>query len=186
MNILLDQVLEEHIAVVKKLSTIENDILTSGELMISALKNGNKILIAGNGGSAADAQHFAAELTGRFLKERQSLPAIAITTDSSALTAISNDYGYNNVFKRQVSGLANPGDVFIGISTSGNSDSINIAADYCIDNGVASIGLLGRTGGAAASIFNNNVVVPSDVTANIQECHILIIHIWCMMIDEAF
>lgn len=186
MYISIDHVLDDHINTVKKISSIKDNIEKSGNLIIDALKNGNKVLIAGNGGSAGDAQHFSAELTGRFLKERVSLPGIALTTDTSALTAIANDYGYDNVFSRQLSGLGNPGDVFVGITTSGNSESINKAVKHCLSNNIKSIGLLGRDGGNSVNLVDCPVIVSSDNTANIQECHILIIHIWCMMIDEAF
>jgi len=186
MKVSIEQVLKEHNKTINKLLDIKSPISTAGELMIDALKKGNKILIAGNGGSAADAQHFSAELTGRFLKEREALAGIALTTDTSAITAIANDYGYENIFLRQLSGLAQPGDVFVGISTSGNSRSINLSAKFCQKKSIHSIGLLGRAGGEAANIFDCSIIVPSDSTARIQECHILIIHIWCLMIDKAF
>ena len=186
MKVSIEKILKEHNKTINKLLDVKNPISTSGELIIDALKKGNKILIAGNGGSAADAQHFSAELTGRFLKERESLAGIALTTDTSAITAIANDYGYENVFLRQLSGLARSGDVFVGISTSGNSGSINLSAKFCKEKNIYSIGLLGRTGGEAANIFDCSVIVPSDSTARIQESHILIIHIWCLMIDKAF
>ena len=186
MKVSIEHILKEHNKTINKLLDVKNPISTSGELIIDALKKGNKILIAGNGGSASDAQHFSAELTGRFLKERESLAGIALTTDTSAITAIANDYGYENIFLRQLSGLAKPGDVFVGISTSGNSRSINLPAKFCKEKNIFSIGLLGRDGGKAANIFDCSVIVPSDSTARIQECHILIIHIWCLMIDKAF
>lgn len=186
MKASIESVLKDHNEVVDKLSALKHQISIVGDLIIEALQNGNKLLIAGNGGSAADSQHFAAELTGRFLKERESLAGIALTTDTSAITAIANDYGYETVFLRQLSGLARPGDVFVGISTSGNSESINSSARFCANKNLSSIGLLGRDGGEAANFFDHSVIVPSDSTARIQECHILIIHIWCMMIDEAF
>lgn len=186
MRVSIEEVLKEHNHTVDGLSDIQDKILIAAKLVIDALKSGKKILIAGNGGSAADAQHFAAELTGRFLKERQSLAGIALTTDTSAITAIANDYGYEHIFLRQLSGLAQSGDVFVGISTSGNSESINLSAKFCKDQDIRSVGLLGRDGGESIGLFDNSVIVPSDSTARIQECHILIIHIWCMMIDEAF
>ena len=186
MKVSIAQVLKQHNQTINNLLDVKDSISTSGELIIDALKKGNKILIAGNGGSAADAQHFSAELTGRFLKERESLAGIALTTDTSAITAIANDYGYENIFLRQLSGLARPEDVFVGISTSGNSESINLSAKSCNEKNIHSIGLLGRTGGEAVNLFDYSVIAPSDSTARIQECHILIIHIWCLMIDEAF
>jgi|TARA_Y100000996_G_C22470357_1_gene621832 D-sedoheptulose 7-phosphate isomerase len=186
MRVSIEKVLKEHNQTILKLLDLKSDISKTGELIVETLKKGNKILIAGNGGSASDSQHFSAELTGRFLKKRQSLAAISLTTDTSAITAIANDYGYENVFLRQLSGLARPGDMFIGISTSGNSESINLSARFCQDKDISSIGLLGRDGGEGADIFDHSVIVPSDSTAHIQESHILIIHIWCMMIDESF
>ena len=186
MNISLDKVLDDHIEAVNSLRGLRSQLHSCGEQLAQAIKLGKKVFIAGNGGSAADAQHFAAELTGRFLKERSSLPAIALTTDSSAITAIANDYGYKNIFSRQLEGLSNEGDIFIGISTSGNSDSINCAGEFCKNHGITSIGLLGRNGGDAASIFDSSIIVPSFNTANVQECHILILHFLCMILDEAF
>lgn len=149
-----------------------------------ALQRGNKIIFAGNGGSAADAQHLAAELVGRFVRERRSFPAIALTTDSSALTAIGNDYGFEEVFARQLSGLGNPGDVFVGISTSGNSPNVLRALEVAKEKGIISIGLLGRDGGKMKGLSDHSLVVPSDVTARIQEMHILVGHMICEYIDE--
>ena len=186
MKIPLDKILDDHIEAVDSLRDLSDQLNSVGEQLVKAISLEKKIFIAGNGGSAADAQHFAAELTGRFLKERISLPAIALTTDTSAITAISNDYGYKNIFSRQLEGLSNNGDIFIGISTSGNSDSINLAGEYCKNNKIKSIGLLGRDGGEAKSIFNESIIVPSFNTANIQECHILILHFLCMILDESF
>ena len=186
MKKLLEKSFEEHEKVLKSTYEDLDNIMLSGNMIIETLKNNNKIIIAGNGGSAGDSQHFSAELVGRFLKDRRSLPCIALTTDTSALTAISNDYGYEKVFLRQIEGLSKPNDLFIGISTSGNSESINLAAEYCKNNNIQSIGLLGRDGGYGASIFDKNIIIQSSITANIQEMHILVLHLWCMMIDESF
>ncbi|MFD2285487.1 D-sedoheptulose 7-phosphate isomerase [Pedobacter petrophilus] len=161
-------------------------IQRASELIISQLKKGKKILLFGNGGSAGDAQHIAAEFTGRFLKERRSLPAIALTTDTSALTAIGNDYGYDRVFERQVEGLASEGDVLIGISTSGNSTNVLKAFERGKEKGCYIIGLSGRDGGAMNELSDLNMVVPSDVTARIQEVHILIGHMICTAVDNNF
>ena len=158
----------------------------AGRLIIEALQRGNRILIAGNGGSAADAQHFAAELAGKFIHERKGLAAIALTTNSSIITAIANDFGYEYVFSRQVEGLGAEGDIFIGISTSGNSDNLILAADLAKRDGIKTIGLLGNNGGKMASRCDLSLIVPSDSTQSIQECHILIIHIICSIVDEAF
>lgn len=154
--------------------------------VIETLKNGNKILLCGNGGSAADAQHIAAELTGRYKSERRGLPGIALTTDTSALTAISNDYGYSRVFGRQVEALANKGDLLIGISTSGNSPNILSAFETAKALGCRTIGMSGRDGGAMNEACDLNIVVPSNDTPRIQEMHILIGHTICQAIDNAF
>ncbi|MDN3549011.1 D-sedoheptulose 7-phosphate isomerase [Mucilaginibacter aquaedulcis] len=168
------------------IDTLTEDIEKACELMITTLKNGNKVLFAGNGGSAADAQHLAAELTGRFVKERQALPGIALTIDTSALTAIANDYHYNRVFARQVEAYAKPGDLFIGISTSGNSESILKAFETAATLGCKTLGLSGHAGGKMNGLCDLNIVVPSNTTARIQEMHILIGHIMCKAVDEVF
>lgn len=154
------------------------------ELCITALRQGNKLLFAGNGGSAADAQHIAAELVGRYRQERPALPAIALTTDTSALTAIGNDYGYDRVFSRQLEALARPGDVFIGISTSGNSLNILAAADKAHELGVKVVGLTGKAG-ALAEHADVLLSVDAAETATIQECHIMLGHILCALIESS-
>lgn len=177
----------EHIAVAQQtLAQLAGKIDKAGTITVTALKNGKKVLLFGNGGSAADAQHIAAELVGRFLKKRRSLPAIALTTDTSALTAISNDYGFEHVFERQVEGLAAEGDVLIGISTSGNSPNVLKALELGKNMGCLTVGLSGRDGGTMNNACDLNLVVPSDVTARIQEMHILIGHIICEFVDNAF
>jgi D-sedoheptulose 7-phosphate isomerase len=138
----------------------------------------------GNGGSAADAQHFAAEMVGRFLMERKALPAIALTTDTSILTAVGNDYGFDEIFTRQVEALANPGDILIGISTSGNSLNVKRALEAGKHIGVKTIGLLGRNGGEIGPIVDSNLTVPSFETPRIQEAHLIIIHILCDLIEK--
>jgi D-sedoheptulose 7-phosphate isomerase len=158
----------------------------ASKLAIATLRNGNKILLCGNGGSAADAQHIAAELTGRYKTERRGLPGIALTTDTSALTAIANDYGYDRVFDRQVEALANKGDLLIGISTSGNSANIISAFKVAKEMGCQTIGLSGRDGGKMNEVCDINLVVPSNDTPRIQEMHILIGHTICQAIDDAF
>lgn len=155
-------------------------------LITTCLRSGNKVLLFGNGGSAADAQHIAAEFTGRFVKERRSLPAIALTTDTSALTAIGNDYGFEHIFERQVEGLANEGDILIGISTSGNSNNVVKALELGRKLNCKTIGLTGRDGGAMNNCCDLNIVIPSDITARIQEMHILIGHIICDAVDAAY
>lgn len=154
------------------------------ELCVKTLKNGNKILICGNGGSAADAQHFSAELTGRYKTERRGLPSIALSTDTSALTAIGNDYGFERVFSRQVDALAQDGDLVIGISTSGNSKNIINAFKVAKLRGCHTLGLSGRDGGAMNEACELNLIIPSSNTPRIQEMHILLIHTICQAIDN--
>lgn len=155
------------------------------ELLTSALANGHKILVAGNGGSAADAQHFAAELVGRFLLERRALPAIALTTDSSILTAVANDYGFATIFSRQVEALAQSGDVVFGISTSGNSPNILKALEAAQERGCITVALLGRDGGTIAAAVDLALIVPAFATPHIQELHVTIIHLLCQLIEGA-
>lgn len=154
--------------------------------LVERLSKGARVFVAGNGGSAADAQHFAAELTGRFVKERRPLPAVALTTDTSALTAIANDYDYDCVFVRQLEALAQKEDVFLAISTSGYSKNVMKAVRWAKDNGVYVLGLTGKDGGDLISACDYAVLVPSAVTAHIQEMHILLIHYLCEQIDACF
>ncbi|MEY4504949.1 MAG: hypothetical protein RL154_1246 [Pseudomonadota bacterium] len=170
----------------KTLETLVPNITLASKLAIETLKRGNKVLIFGNGGSAGDAQHIAAELTGRYKTERKSLPAIALTTDTSALTAIGNDYGYDRVFDRQLEGLAQKGDLAWGISTSGNSENVLRALNLAKEIGCATIGMSGRDGGKMANICDANLIVPSNDTPRIQEMHITIGHIICQLIDDAY
>ena len=158
----------------------------AAEIMLQCLMNDGKILACGNGGSAADAQHFAAELTGRFEKERMELAAVALTTDTSALTAIGNDYGFDHVFSKQVRALGRPGDVLIGISTSGNSANIITAIEAAHERDMQVIAFTGRDGGKIAAMLKDNDIllnVPHPRTARIQEVHILLIHALCDCID---
>jgi D-sedoheptulose 7-phosphate isomerase len=156
----------------------------AGELICAALREGHKILLCGNGGSAADAQHIAAELVGRYEDQRRAFPAIALTTDTSALTAVSNDYGYEQVFARQVEGLATAGDVLIAISTSGKSRNVIRAAELARSLGCKTIALTGADGEPLASLCDLAVTVPSERTARVQEAHITIGHLWCEMVDN--
>jgi D-sedoheptulose 7-phosphate isomerase len=165
-------------------TTLQGAIEAAGVMLMDTFGNGGKILLCGNGGSAADAQHIAAEFTGRFVRERRALPAIALTTDTSALSAIGNDYGFERVFERQVEALAERGDLVIGISTSGNSSNVLRALDLANSIGCLTLGLSGRGGGKMNDLCDLNIVVPSDVTARIQEMHILIGHILCAIADE--
>jgi D-sedoheptulose 7-phosphate isomerase len=179
--------LHDHQNVLQKvIDTLVPDIETACQMITTAIKNGNKVLLAGNGGSAGDAQHIAAELTGRFLKDRKALPGVALSTDTSAITSIANDYGYDFVFSRQVAALAQPGDLFIAISTSGNSPSIINAIQAAREKNCKVLGLSGRDGGKMNGICDLNIVIPSDTTSHIQEMHILIGHILCTAVDNLF
>jgi len=162
-----------------------SDIEQTGKLIIKALKKGNKIILCGNGGSAADAQHIAAELVGRYERHRGSWPAISLTTDTSALTAISNDYGFEEVFARQVLGLAQTGDVLIAISTSGKSPNVIKAVEQAKSRGCKTIALTGAGAEPLRSLCDQAVVVSSIRTSRIQEAHITIGHLWCEMLDNA-
>jgi phosphoheptose isomerase len=161
-------------------------ILTAATVMREALDAGHKVLLCGNGGSAADAQHIAAELVGRFVVERRALPAIALTTDTSALTAIGNDYGYDVVFSRQVEALGNPGDVLVAITTSGKSPNVVSAITAARARGMKVIVLTGAKGAPLVAECDAGVAVPSTDTARIQECHITIGHLLCEAVDAAF
>jgi len=177
----------EHLATSKKtMESVSKSIEIAAELCIDCLKKGNKILLFGNGGSAADSQHIAAEIVGRYKTERKGLPAIALTTDTSALTAIGNDYGYLHVFDRQVEALANEGDVLIGISTGGTSANIVNALKIAKDLGCKTIGFSGKDGGKFNNLCDVNIVVPAEDTPRIQEMHIVIGHTICHLIDQAF
>ena len=184
MRELVKSTLEEHRQVVEKMTALEGEIASAGELCGRALAQGQRIYLCGNGGSAADAQHIAAELIGRFIHDRRALPAIALTTDTSALTAIGNDYGYDEVFSRQVDGLCREGDVLIAISTSGNSGNVLKAVDAAHRAGASVIGLSGKSGGALDAKCDVSLVVPSDITARIQEMHIVIGHLICALTEE--
>ena len=179
----LSEQLTEHSACMAALRQIETRVLDAGRMLCAAVEAGRKILICGNGGSAADAQHFAAELVGRFETERASFPSIALTTNTSNLTAVGNDYGFDRVFSRQVEGLGKPEDVLIGVSTSGNSPNILEAVRKAAGMGIHTIGLLGRSGGVIASEVDCAVTVPWQRTARIQEAHIFILHFWAFCID---
>lgn len=178
--------LEESIAVKEALLHMAEPIERGSELLVARLKAGNKILIFGNGGSAADAQHFAAEIVGRLEVDHGCLPAIALTTDSSILTALANDFGFDHVFARQVQALARPGDVAIGISTSGNSRNVVEGLRAAKALGMHTIGMVGEHGGHAAEHCDHLIRVPSTRTMRIQECHLTIVHILCFAVEQAF
>ncbi len=179
--------LREHLEVFTKLIAANvDDIEVAGASLVRALRSGGKVLVCGNGGSAADAQHFAAELVGRFESERKGLPAVALTTDTSALTAITNDYSFERVFARQVEALGREGDVLVAISTSGNSPNVLAAVMAARALGMPTVGLTGARGKKLASLCDHAVLVPSERTARIQEAHLTVIHLWCGMIDDEF
>ena len=176
--------IEEQIDLLEKMKDLDSLITDVIAYCVTTISDGGKILLCGNGGSASDCQHIAAELTGRFLKERRPLPAIALTTDTSALTAIANDYGYSEVFSRQLEALANTGDTLIAISTSGNSENVIGAVNLAKSKALRVIGLLGRDGGRLKELCDISIVVPSDSTPRIQEAHILIGHTICEGIEK--
>ena len=179
--------LQDHLLVMTAVSeSLVDQIGFIAGIMIDSLQNNNKILLMGNGGSAADAQHLAAELVGRFKAERKALPAIALTTDTSILTALGNDYGYESVFARQIEALGCAGDVVVGISTSGESANILKALEVANEIGCKTIGLTGKGGGRIAKVVEVSLVVPSQETARIQEAHITIGHIVCNLVEESF
>ncbi len=157
----------------------------AGEKLIGTLRDGKKILLAGNGGSAADAQHLAGEVVGRFMMERTALPALSLCTDPTVVTCIGNDYGYDDLFARQVQGLGQAGDAFIGISTSGNSENIVRAIREAKKKGMTVIGFLGKGGGKIKDLCDVALVVPSDSTPRIQEIHTFTVHLLCEMIEKA-
>lgn len=187
MNTVVAERLQDHLEVFAKTMEYleENDVIMEiAERCNMALGEGRKILFCGNGGSAADSQHLAAEFIGRFQKERRSLPAIALTTDTSILTAVGNDYGFDEIFSRQVEGLGQQGDVLIGISTSGNSANIVKAVEKAREIGMHTVGFTGRDGGVMANLCDLSFIVPSEVTARIQEMHILGGHIICELVEH--
>lgn len=181
----LTKSLQEHLETIQKtIASNLADIERSGQMICEVLASGRKVLLCGNGGSAADAQHIAAELVGCYEKQRRSWPAIALTTDTSALTAVSNDLGYEQVFARQVLGLAQPGDVLVAISTSGKSKNVLRAAEQARELGCKTIALTGATSEPLGSLCDIVVAVPSTRTSRIQEVHITVGHLWCEMVDQ--
>lgn len=183
----IQQLIEEHeSAIINVKKSCIPVIEKMAKICRQAIKNGNKILLCGNGGSAADSQHIAAEFVGRFLKERRGLPAIAFTTDTSILTAVANDYGYDDVFRRQVEALGQKGDVFIGISTSGNSVNVVKAFEQAKKQGLTIFAFTGAKESKMSAIADVTLRVPSPVTARVQECHIMVGHILCACVDEDY
>lgn len=185
MQKIIQQRFVEHLEVANAVmqSGILEQIERIATVVKAALANGNKILFCGNGGSAADSQHLAAEFVGRFQKERQGLPAIALTVDTSILTAVGNDYGFDKVFVRQVEALGNKGDVLVGISTSGNSPNVVAAIELAKAKGMYCVGMTAAGGGKMATMCDECIAVPAKITARAQEMHILIGHILCELVD---
>ena len=181
---MFDRILDEHLNCFKSLPQLSEPILNSGRKLIETVENHKKILICGNGGSASDAQHFAAEIAGRFTRERNAWPAVALNTDTSLITAIANDYSYNNIFSRQVEALGVSGDILVGISTSGNSKNVIQAAVQARAQGMQTIALVGNKGGGLIKHADISIIIPSEVTARIQEVHIFILHFWAEMIES--
>ncbi|MGD8883057.1 MAG: D-sedoheptulose 7-phosphate isomerase [Desulfobacterales bacterium] len=181
---MFDRILDEHFWCFKSLAEISEAISNAGRMLIETIENGKKILICGNGGSASDAQHFAAEMVGRFTRERSAWPAVALNTDTSLMTAIANDYAYSKVFSRQVDALGVPGDTLICISTSGNSKNVIQAAVQAKTKGMQTIALVGNNGGSFSEHADIAIRVPSNITARIQEAHIFILHFWAEMIES--
>ena len=186
MDQLIEQRLHDHLVVLRALmaSDLPQKLEQCAEYIEKALSEGHKVMFCGNGGSAADSQHLAAEFVGRFQKERKGLPAVALTVDTSILTAVANDYGYDTVFSRQVQALGEPGDVLIGISTSGNSKNVLLAIEEAKNKGMLCIGMTAEGGGKMAEVSDICLAVPAKVTARVQEMHILMGHILCELVDH--
>jgi D-sedoheptulose 7-phosphate isomerase len=163
-----------------------NTVAEAAEVTARAMLDGRKLMVAGNGGSAADSQHLVAEFVSRLVQDRPALRAIALTVDTSILTAVGNDYGYEKCFERQIEALGQNGDVFLAISTSGNSPNILRALELCRTLKILTIGLSGNDGGKMAALCDYNVIVPSRVTMNIQESHLAIEHIFCLLVERCY
>ena len=187
MNKLVCERLQDSIDL--KRSLLEDNVLLetvsdlAGEI-VKCLKNGGKLVLCGNGGSASDAMHFAGEIMGRFQKERESWPAVALNADVATMTSIANDYGYDEIFARQASGFIIADDIFIGISTSGNSENVRRAAEVARTKGAVTAALLGRDGGKIGKLVDYPIIVRGSVTARVQECHITLIHILCELVES--
>jgi D-sedoheptulose 7-phosphate isomerase len=179
-----DDALTEHAQTFARLPALKPLVEQAAKRCATAVAAGNKVMFCGNGGSAADSQHLAAELVGRLVRNRRPLPGLALSTDSSGLTCIANDFGYDDVFVRQVQGLGRRGDVLIAISTSGNSPNVLKAVAAAREMEITSIGLLGKGGGSLAGAVDVSIVVPSDVTARVQEAHIFLGHLMCQLLEK--
>lgn len=189
MQTILDSIIEqfnESARLTTRFAEQHAQLIFSAAARISgALRAGGKLLICGNGGSAADAQHFAAEMIGRLSRERSAIPAIALTTDTSIITAIANDYSIADIFRRQVEGLGCSGDILVAISTSGNSENVVQAVEAARKKQITTIGLLGKDGGRLARLVDAALIVPSMSSQRIQEVHITVIHAWCELVENA-
>lgn len=183
MSLDVQAVIAAHRQAIDCLAGLEDELTKAADLLKDTFARGGTVFACGNGGSAADAQHFAAELTGRYQTDRPGYPAVALTTDSSALTSIGNDYGFEQVFARQLQALSRPGDLLIAISTSGNSANVQQAVDYARRQEIHTIGLLGRDGGALSSQVDLPLTIGVDATARIQEAHIVILHLLCEVFE---
>ncbi len=181
---MLNTMIDAHIRCFETVRAMAPTLRKGGDMLLECLLAGGKLLICGNGGSASDAQHFAAEMMGRFERERPAFPAVALSTDTSILTAVGNDYGFAEVFARQVAGLGRAGDLLLGISTSGHSQNVLKAVQQAREMGIATVGLLGKDGGALKAAVDLAVVVDGAVTARIQEAHIFILHYWAWLMDS--
>jgi D-sedoheptulose 7-phosphate isomerase len=179
------QALNDHLECFRNLADTSEAITTAGERLTATLRSGGKLLICGNGGSAADSQHFAAEIVGRFAKERNAWPAIALNTDTSVITAVANDYSFSDIFARQVEGIGCSGDLLIVISTSGNSENVIRAAKKAREKNIAVIALLGENFGKLTALADLAVHAPSTSTPRIQESHAFILHLWAEMIEDS-
>ncbi len=165
---------------------VVSTLVTVGGVTAQAMRDGRKLMVAGNGGSAADAQHIVAEFVARLVFNRPALRAVALTVDSSILTAVGNDFGFEDVFSRQIEALGQPGDVFLAISTSGNSKNLIKALKQAREQGVITVGLTGSGGGKMRELCDHNLIVPSSTTMNIQECHLVLEHIFCMLVERCY
>ena len=181
-----EKALSDTVATLQSLSSMRQEVDAASELILGTLRSGGKLLICGNGGSAAEAAHFATELVGRYHSKRRSLPAVALSSDGSLVTCIGNDYGYDHVFARQVEGLAKPGDLLVAITSSGNSPNIVAALREASRLGLKSVAFLGKGGGKAKGLATCELTIPGERGAAAQECHLFLIHYFCEQIDSHF
>jgi len=189
MKHIVHEQLGKTIAVLEKVradDVLLGTVADAAEITADALLKGRKLMVAGNGGSAADSQHIVAEFVSRLVKDRPALRAIALTVDTSILTAVANDYGYERCFERQIEALGQEGDIFLAISTSGNSPNVLRALSLCQAMGIVTVGFSGNCGGKMAALCDYSVVVPSNVTMNVQESHLALEHIFCMLVERCY